>query len=404
MTNYSLFFTETELKHIYLEISPDAQAQAWRRNQRFSTPSRRWNAYLNQLCLDAFLNWLRQAYPQATSWMNPAHYSSVWEMVDGSAIVLQSRSENPIRLVLIQNAAIDLSELRVPQEWVDIPSWAGDYYLAAQVEPDDGWIRIWGFTTHARLKNGTYDATDRTYSLDAEALITDLDVLWEAQQRCPNEVTQAVLAPLPALPLPQVENLITRLGNPEVILPRLEIPFAMWGALIEHSGWRQRVYHQRLGITESWSVSQWLRSGVSELAQQLGWQRDEFQPGLVGARGAEATEAPGSLLSRQLTIANQPYELRVIPQVAPDRFQGSVWRFELRRSVSEGATPEEQQIPRGVKLRLLTEDLQPFENNEATALRAVNHLYVIVALAPGEGLVWEIEPTPENYEREILRF
>jgi hypothetical protein len=61
-------------------------------------------------------------------------------------------------------------------------------------------------------------------------------------------------------------------------------------------------------------------------------------------------------------------------------------------------------IPSGFKLRLLTEDLQDFENNEDVATTAVDHLFVEVALEPGEGLVWEIEPMPENYDREILRF
>lgn len=61
-------------------------------------------------------------------------------------------------------------------------------------------------------------------------------------------------------------------------------------------------------------------------------------------------------------------------------------------------------IPGGFKLRLLTEDLQPFPNNEDVATTAVELLFVDVALQPGEGIVWEIEPLPENYDREILRF
>jgi hypothetical protein len=55
-------------------------------------------------------------------------------------------------------------------------------------------------------------------------------------------------------------------------------------------------------------------------------------------------------------------------------------------------------------LRLLTEDLQVFEGNEDVALTAKEQLYIDVTLAPGEGLVWEIEPFPENYDREILHF
>jgi hypothetical protein len=78
--------------------------------------------------------------------------------------------------------------------------------------------------------------------------------------------------------------------------------------------------------------------------------------------------------------------------------EANIWRFELRNTALAGA------IPGGFKLKLLTEDLQPFENNEDVALEAVDRLYVEVAVAPGEGLVWEVEPSPENCDREILRF
>ena len=44
------------------------------------------------------------------------------------------------------------------------------------------------------------------------------------------------------------------------------------------------------------------------------------------------------------------------------------------------------------------------KNKEAEPTTAVEQLYIEVAIAPGEGLVWEIEPIPDNYEREILRF
>ena len=94
-----------------------------------------------------------------------------------------------------------------------------------------------------------------------------------------------------------------------------------------------------------------------------------------------------------MIIAGQVYELRIIPKEP----ENQIWRFELQSSLDEG-------IPEGVKLRLLTEDLQTFENNEAVAKSTINRLYIEVALAAGEGLVWEIDPVPENYDREILRF
>ncbi|MEH2053558.1 MAG: DUF1822 family protein [Nostoc sp.] len=67
-------------------------------------------------------------------------------------------------------------------------------------------------------------------------------------------------------------------------------------------------------------------------------------------------------------------------------------------------TNPDAMIPAGFKLRLLTEDLQPFVNNEDTATEAIPQLYIDVELEPGEGLVWEVEPTPDEYDREILRF
>jgi hypothetical protein len=378
---------------VCLEIPQTAQDEAWRQSQSFSSSSSRWNAYLNQICLNAILPWLQEEYsPQAAAWPNAAVLPSFWEVVNGTAIALDAAV-----FTLIPIETIDLNELRVPQEWVDIPGWAADYYLAAQVNPDDRWVRIAGYCTHQQLKaEGSYDTSDRTYYLDEDNLTKDLNVLWVARQLCPDEPTKSAISPLPALPLAQAENLLQRLGNSDVVTPRLAVPFELWGALLEHGAWRQRLYQRRLGLPEQWSVLQWISSGVSELTAGLGWGRLEFQSSLAGARGTEAMPALHSILSRQLIIAGQPYELRVIPQGNPEEM---IWRFELRN-----ASSQENGIPAGFKLRLLTEDLQPFENNEDIATTTVDQLYVEVMLAPGEGLVWEIEPVPENYDREILRF
>lgn len=379
----SAAFIFADPKQVWLE-SPLAPTEEY----QFSTPSSRWNAILNSICLNTVLPWLTEYAPQAKVEFNSAALPSFWELVNGTAIGM-----NTTRLVLIPSETIDPSELRVPQEWVDIPSWAADYYLAVQVS-DQGWVRIWGYTTHQQLKvKGHCDPSDRTYSLDEEDLILDLNVLWVARQLCPQEPTRGASTPLPALPLAQAENLLQRLGDPAISTPRLEVPFEFWGALLEHGGWRQRLYERRQGLPEQWSILQWLQAGISNFAQQIGWQQIQFQPNLVGARGVEQpTTVP--VLSRQLLIAGQAYQLQVIPQGNPEE---RIWRFQL---LSLLGAP----IPSGFKLRLLTEDLQTFANNEDTATTAVDRLYIEVALESGEGVVWEIEPVPENYNQEILRF
>lgn len=378
--------------HMWLEISETEKTKIWEQSQAFSSVNRRWNAYINSLSLNTVLPWLREEYAaDATAFPAVKALPSIWEVVNGTGISLGTT-----RIALIPSEAVDLSELRVPQEWVDIPNWSPDYYLAVQVNLEEGYIRIWGYTTHAQLKTmGSYDASDRAYCLNGEDLISNLSILWMAREICPEEVTHLETAPLPEISPAQAENLLQRLGNPRLILPRLAVPFQTWGALLEHGGWRERLYEQRQGAQQQWSIRQWVQSGVSDFAQKFGWGNVELQPTLAGARGSDPESASPTLV-RKLTIAQQPYELRLQPK---GNIEDSIWRFELRNG------NREELIPSGFKLKLLTEDLQPFEGNQAQATTPVNRLYVEVALGnAGEGLVWQVEPTPEDYECEILYF
>ncbi|MGB8700672.1 MAG: DUF1822 family protein, partial [Thermosynechococcaceae cyanobacterium] len=122
-----------------------------------------------------------------------------------------------------------------------------------------------------------------------------------------------------------------------------------------------------------------------------GWHRMELQPQLVSSgRGTERSSSP--ILTRQLRIAGNVYELTISPK------GDGVWRFELQSGKFGGM------VPGGFKLRLLTEDLSSFENNEDVAATAVEQLFLEVQVEAGDGLVWQTEPQPEGYEPEILRF
>ena len=374
----------TDILQLHLAISEASIERFWQQQpSSFSANGIRWMASLNQLCLNALLPWIQEVHaPNARVW-KPAALSSIWEVVNGSAIEFDHQ-----RLVIIPTAAADFDELRVPQEWTDLPGWAGDYYVSVYVNPDDREICVLGYATHQMLKQqGQYDVYDRTYSLESDSLIADFNVLWTAQRLCADEVRQAMVTPLPALSQEQADSLINRLGVTSILAPRLAIPFQQWGALLEHDGWRQRLYQRRLGLPEAWSVQQWLQAGISDLAQQVGWGTIDLQPNL--ARGANGA---ARVIVRQLTIAGKPYEFCIFQQ------SEEVWRFELQSASISGL------IPGGFKLRLLTEDLMPFENNEDIAKSAIEQLYLEVRLSPGDTLIWEIEPLPDNYTREILRF
>jgi hypothetical protein len=226
------------LTHLWLEIAPDTQRECWRQSQTLPTPAGRWAAYLHQLCLSTLLQWFRdEQYPVTLA--DPTT-PDLWEIVDGLAISFGKK-----RLILMPSEAIDIQELRVPQEWVDIPAWAGDYYLAVQVNPDESWLRVWGFTTHQRLKiNGQFDNSDRTYSLDNTELIADLNVLRVVQQLNQAELARGPLAPMPSLPLEQANPLLNQIATQTTIPTRLVLSFAQWGALLETPEWRSHVLSQ----------------------------------------------------------------------------------------------------------------------------------------------------------------
>ena len=213
---------------------------AWQRSAAIADPEVRWRIYLQQIGQGALLAWFQEefdlpvrAWPQDTP-------MDVWHVVDGLALTLGNR-----RIVVMLDEAIDAAELRVPQEWVDIPAWQASYYIAAYIDVDRQQLVPWGYTTHAHLKTaGTYDAHHRTYSLNDEDLIQDFSVFWVAQQVERGE-------PLPVAELPEplprrADQLIQQLAQAQA--PRLVLPFVQWGALLQRDRWRNLLYQQRQGI------------------------------------------------------------------------------------------------------------------------------------------------------------
>ena len=162
-TANSTIFNPTDL---VLELDQTTVDLAWSASQTAGNTSSRWQNYLNQLALAVFLPWVQQEEDsKAQADLPSATQNAVWEMVNGTAIALKDA-----KLVLIPTEADDREELRVAQEWLDLESWAADYYLAVQVNIDEGYVRVWGYTTHKQLKQGDFSAADRTYTLAGESL------------------------------------------------------------------------------------------------------------------------------------------------------------------------------------------------------------------------------------------
>ncbi|NEP42930.1 MAG: DUF1822 family protein [Okeania sp. SIO2H7] len=264
-----------------LDFSPRELHAAWSLKSDYSNARTRHNAYLNKLCFNKLATWLPGKVYKS---QNLAILPAIWELVNGSAIQLGNR-----RLVLIPCEAADTDELRVPQEWIDIPSWIGNYYLAVQVSLD-GWMRIWGYATHRQLKNeGIYDPNKRTYSLSGDRL-GKLSQIWEVWILD----TKVAVEPLPKLSGTERETLLQQLSQPSVSSPRLQIPFEKWGALLEDETCREQLYRRRLSCGWVTNLSQWL-----ENIFEIGWQTVEeiLGPQEVAIRNGLVSVERGKLLN-----------------------------------------------------------------------------------------------------------
>jgi hypothetical protein len=261
-----MFSTFTEATDWVVKIPANLQSSIWEQHQSIVSTWSKWNRYLNQVCLETCLLWLQaETISTATAWSGQGNFPELWNVVNGSIITVGAT-----RFALIPTESIDQTSIDVPQEWVDIPGLVADYYLAVQVALESQELRIYGYTTHRQLKqDGVYDADDRTYCLDVEALNIDLNALWLSYAHQGAAQVRAALTPITPLSNAQVDRWIDQLGNSTEAFRRLEIPFQAWAALIENPVWRTR-----LGQTQPSIGSTPLLDAVTRLNQWFHGQVD----------------------------------------------------------------------------------------------------------------------------------
>ena len=252
-----------------LEFSSEYQENIWQKvatNQ--CSDVARWNAYINYLCLDGFRKILSQQIEiskESFIVSSITKLSSLWEFLSGTKICL-----NNTNTVLIPSEGDDFFELKVPQEWIDIPTLAAQYYIAIQVNLDDQLIQVIGVTTHQTLKQSSqFDPVKRIYTLGDKHLFS-LNVML-ISQKLSIETTHNI-QDLPKLSVDQVQNIFNKLDKITAYSPRLEIPFIEWGALLENEQWRTALYQRRrVGLVSVLpKIQEWLKRNFTE-ATQLGW-------------------------------------------------------------------------------------------------------------------------------------
>jgi hypothetical protein len=247
-----MFSTEFDLTDWTHTIERELSTTAWQHSRRQRTAWAQWNGYLNQIALAAGLACLQAAGWRQVVGMNDRLADRHWSLVNGSVLTVGDK-----RLALIPAETVDQSELEVPQEWIDIPSWAADYYLAVYLTPDMQTLHIAGYATHQQIKQqGQLNISSRNYYFDIDALTPDLNLLQlTIDQYSTDQTRAAVLAPA-AIAVVQAQNLIQRLGSPTELLPRLAVPFGTWAALLDNPTWHEQLYRQRQGEAATGVVTQ----------------------------------------------------------------------------------------------------------------------------------------------------
>jgi Protein of unknown function (DUF1822) len=264
-------------KTLWLEIAPADIDRATPNPQLYSSPTGINNALLSQLCLDKFQTWLSDREVNNRINLTANELPQIWDVVSGGAIEIDRT-----RIILIPTDLLDRDELRVPQEWVDLPNWLGDYYLGVQVDLESGLMNISGFTSHRSLKQrGRYSSLDRTYSLDRDLLVPDLDLLWLAAELELSERT--TVDELPSIALESALESIQQLSAPSSYSPRLTLDFEAWGAILDNSNLRSQLYQTRLSRMEIdrapalIQLGAWLRQEFTN-AIANGWQNYQAVP------------------------------------------------------------------------------------------------------------------------------
>lgn len=350
-----------------LEMSADPAL--WQRSAFVTDPATRWRIYLHQLGAAALLSWCQETFEpeqDRTQLWPEASPLDIWHVVSGLVITLGER-----RIVVMLSEAMDAAEMRVPQEWVDLPDWAGDYYIAAQVDADEQRLALWGYAPYAQVKGrGRYDADERVYCLEEGDLIQDFSVFWVAQQL--EQLEAVAIASLPSLLPVQLDNLIGRLARSPH--PRLEIPFGLWGALLSNDQARARLYQQRQqGVAAAVPVdlSQWANQLLSQ-----GWEAlDALMPQLptLSFRAANRSNDTTQTIATGgkvivLDTATETIELVLAIALAIEADERRNIRIQLYPK-EDPSELEASLLPAGVRLTLLlTESGEPLQT-----VRAGNH-------------------------------
>jgi Protein of unknown function (DUF1822) len=308
-------------EHIWIEITDQDLSNAELQSQKYSNQTSKKYAYINSLVRNSVIKWLRENLDLENQQIT-VNIPETWEFVNGSSVQINPpktplKRESAKRLILIPSDVIDLEELVIPQEWVDISTWAGDYYLPVQIELEEKYLHIWGYVSREKLKaKAEYDQIYRNYHIDADHLIDEMDLLWMAAEICQEK---GAVKSLSGLSVEEGEKLINQLSKNARYSPRLDVEFEQWEKLLHDESLLKRLYQQRVEpetqrVKEPINLMKWLEDQFDQAAE-LGWLLlSDVQPQWSGVLSTKVERA--KLINLQ--VKPQPQSVILILEVTAE--------------------------------------------------------------------------------------
>ncbi len=233
---------------------------------------------LNLQCLNAIATWIDRTLGLGCKYIFPylgsTDDSLVSELLNGFALQV-----NDVKIIFIPSQNIDCEDCEIPQEWVDLPNWSGDYYVPIQVDLEAKYLHLWGSITYEQLQQtAQLDPLFRYYHVAGAAMNANLDVLWASCELGRSRQTHP--SALPALSQNPAHQSIDRLATtPLPNFPRLLLPFSEWGALLNDRHYFSQYLQTRSHLRKSTPAPQPIRLNLSDwLNRQVAALDRQWQP------------------------------------------------------------------------------------------------------------------------------
>jgi hypothetical protein len=201
-----------------------------------------------------------------------AYLEFVASLVNGFCLQIEG-----VKVVFIPCDNSDIEEMEIPQEWVDLPNWQGDYYVPIRVgnKGNKQFLHLWGFISDEKVRQvGKLESMFRDYHVRGEEINGELDILW---MDLPKARVKPVFKKLP--PEQIAENISSLVRDEEIFSRRLHLSFEKWGSILNEDEYLRQYYQMNIEsdrqsiTTKRLDLSAWLNDVVANV--ELGWQTIE---------------------------------------------------------------------------------------------------------------------------------